>query len=501
VYSAVKNNDYIILSISPAHIVTMLKHIGKVDVSNDDITRIFTPKNIDIISFVNDLAIKNKIATKYMISADIDKYQPHDYIWTQSRYNNGVCNVIIKDAYDVTLMGETRDTGSSDSQGTKAIADYYVSAYDSTQKKILNQNSLYIRSGGGIFSIIERNISDFVTYLSWVKLNDAMKFIKSRNPEANTDLASSFEIIQKTDGTVFDIVRKLKEGKDSSFFLLDGKTGSKIKMMVDNNIPDIQSDTTEKYYHDEFVNNMAAFRAGTVGSLTAAIKSADDRIKRSMSVGVSTGLQLAAALNKQGWTQKTVGGRECFVYPGRVNVTTFVDNAHKRFVIPEDCQEIMYLYDITVPINPCIYGISSDGDCVKARGFHPHRAGSGGGNPYIELNHVKDLNRICIGDLDGKPIEKIVNLIETLSGAYQPSMMGSLASRCIAHFTGSSDITGMSSSDTSSPEYKKTMEYLEPIIKHKGFTKKIKPVTEPVKSGETKVKKPSSKGATIFSTS
>jgi hypothetical protein len=501
VYSAVKNNDYIILSISPSHIVNMMKHIGKTEIGNDDIAKLFTPKNIDIISFVNDLAIKNKIASKYMITTDIDTYHPHEYIWHQSKYNNGICNVIIKDAYDVTSMGDPRDTGAEECPGTKKLADMYISAYDNTQKKVLNQNSLYIRSGGGIFSIIERNLSDFVTYLSWVKLNDAMKFLKMKNPEVNTDLASSFEIIQKTDSTVFDIVRSLKESKDSSFFMVDGKTGTKIKMMVDSNIPEVQSDVTEKYYHDEFMNNIAAFRAGTVGSVTAAIKSADERIKRSMSVGVSTGLQLATALQKQGWVQKTVGGRECFVYPGRVNVTTFVDNSHKRYTLPEECQEIMYLYDITVPINPCIYGISSDADCVKARGFHPHRAGSGGGNAYGELTHVKDLNRLCIGDLDGKPIEKIVNLIDALSGAYEPSMMGNMASRCINCLTGY-DIAGAMSSDTKSPDVKKMLDYIDPILKNRGFTKKAKSTTDTtIKTGETKTKKTPAKGATIFSTS
>jgi hypothetical protein len=501
VYSAVKNNDYIVLSISPNNIFNMLRHIGKCDIGFDEFARFVTPKNSDIIAFVNDLAIKGKIAHKYMISSDLEEYHPNDYLWHQSKYVNGVCNVFIKDTYDDVLMGSERDGVAQNCPGTKKLAEYYISAYDNTQKKVLNQNSLYIRSGGGIYSIIERNIPDFIVYLSWVKLNDALKYLKSKNPESNVDLVSSFEIFQKTDGTVFDIVRKLKESKDTSFYMVDGKTGTKIKMNVDSNIPEVQSDVTESYYYNEFVNNMAAYRAGTVGSITAAIKSADDRLKRSMSAGIRNGLQLASTLYKQGWEQRTVNGVECFVYPKKVYVTTVADSYQKRFTVPEECRELLYVYDITVPIDSTLYGLSNGNLGVKARGFHPHRSSSSE-SYYTEEAHTKDLNRVCIGDLDGKPIEKITDLIETLSGAYAPSMNGGMAARCIDCFFGN-DLKVMSSSATSA-DIKKTLEYLAPIIKNKGvFTKATATIKASKSKGtdvEPKMKSPS-KSSSIFSVS
>jgi hypothetical protein len=503
VYSAVKNNDYIVLSVSPSNIFNMLKHIGKCEIGFDEFSRIVTPKNSDIISFVNDLVIKGRIANKYMVSLNLEEYHLNDFIWHQNKYVNNICNVFIKDTYDDVLMGGERDGFAQDCPGTRKLAETYTSAYDTTQKKVLNQNSLYIRSGGGIFSIIERNMSDFIIYLSWVKLNDALKYIKSKSPDTNIDLSSSFEIFQKTDGTVFDIVRKLKESKDTSFYMLDGKTGTKIKMSVDSNIPEVQSDVTETYYYNEFVNNMTAFRAGTVGSITTAIKSADDRLKRSMSAGIRNGLQLAATLYKQGWEQRTVNGVECFVYPKKVFVTTVADSYHKRFTVPEECRELLYVYDITVPIDSTLYGLSNSNLGVKARGFHPHRSSSSE-SYYTEEAHTKDLNKVCIGDLDGKPIEKITELIETLSGAYAPSMNGGMAARCIDCFFGS-DLKVMSS-DVKSTDVKKTLEYLAPIIKNKGvFNKAIAKLSKTkhplsIDGDDTEPKmKSSSKSSSIFS--
>jgi len=279
--------------------------------------------------------------------------------------------------------------------------------------------------------------------------------------------------------------------------MLDGKTGTKIKMNVDGNIPSLESNVSEKYYYEEMLNNLAAHRAGTVGALTTAIKSADDRIRRSMSVGVKTGLQLSTTLQKQGWEIKTVSNMECFVYPKKVFVTTVVGNDRKRYPFPEDCKEIMYLYDITVPIEASLYGLSNSNLGVKARGFHPHR-GSGSDSAYSDLSHVKDLNRVCIGDLDGKPIEKIVDLIDTLSGAYQPSMMGNMASRCVTCLFGS-DISVMTT-DRKTDEVKKTMEYVEPIIKNKGAFKNIKAVKDDPKDSAIESKMVSRpKAGSVFS--
>lgn len=492
-YSAIKSDNYILLSVNAAKLHDMFKRIGKCDLGSDEFYRILTPKNIDIISFVNDLAVKNKIALKYMIMDNLELYHPNDYIWHQNKYANGMCNIIIKDTFDELLMGGM--DYSEECPGTKKIADTYISAYDTTQKKILNKSSLYIRSGGGIYSIIERNLSDFITYLSWVKINDVIKFIKSKNPEFNTDLAASYEIIQSTDGVAFDIIRILKENKDASFFMLDGKTGTKIKMQVDGAVPDVKTGMDEAYYHNEFTQNIAAYRAGTVGSLTSAIKSADDRLKRSMSTGVKTGLQLSMSLQKQGWEVKTIGNMDCFVYPNKVYVTTVVGNDGKRYPVPEDCREVMYLYDITVPIDSSLHGLGNEKMGVKARGFHPHR-GASGGDAYHELSHATDLNRVCIGDLDGKPIEKIANLIDALAGAYQPSMMGNMAARCVGCLFGG-DISVMGSESKAS-EVKKTMEYIDPIIKNKGAFKGGK-VKKMVKDDDGEPKMRSSKAGTVFS--
>lgn len=497
-FSIVKSTDFVVISVNLENAMRIAKHIdigGGMD--SNEVIKTITPKNIDIIAFVNDLATRGKISMKYAIISDIESYHPHDFIYHQYNYANNICNIFIKDQYDEAMMG---NSGAEDCPGTKKIVEYYKNSYDSTQLKVLNKNSLFIRVGGGIFSIIERNIAEFVIYLSWVKLNELFRIIKARNPDNNVDLASSFEVIERSDGVVFDIVRKLKESKDTSFYMLDGKTGNKIKMSIDANIPDIQGNLTESYYHDEFVRNMASYRAGTVDSITTAIKSADNRIKKSMSVGVKTGLKLANSLVKQGWKIETVGEIDCFVYPEKVYITTVVGGASmKRYTMPEDCRDLLYLYDITVPIDVSLHGLNDRSLGVRARGFHPHRA-AGSSNYYDDLSHVTELNAVCIGDLDGKPIEKIVSLIDSLSSAYQPSMMGNAASRCILTLFGGD--FGVMSSSAKSDEIKATMKYIKSFTDNKGALADKKPITKTasVESADTSSPNPRAvRSGSIFS--
>lgn len=480
-YSIARGEDHLVLTVNTENIDRMIKQIAKSSIDQSELVKIMTPKNIDIISFVNDLAVKNKVAPKYVISTDIEEYHPNDYIFHQSRYNNGACNIIIKDRYDEVLMSD----GTEDCPGTKKIVEFYKNSYDTSQLKVLNKNSMMVRGGGGIYSLIERNIAEFIVYLSWVKINEVLRNVKSKYPEVNVNLGSSFEIVERTDGAVFDIVRKLKESKDTSFYMLDGKTGNKIKMLIDSSVPEVQSDLTSEYFNDEFMRNMASYRAGTVDAITGAIKSADERIRRSMSVGVKTGIQLSRTLMKQGWIIDEVNGLDCFVYPEKVYVKSVVGGKDmKRYIFPDECCDVLYLYDITVPIDASLHGLNERTLGVKARGFHPHRS-SGSNNYYGDLDHITDLNVVCIGDLEGKPIEKISLLIEALSSAYQPSMMGNAASKCVSClFDGN---YGVMSTDTTSKEVKKLLSYIDPFIKSKGILNKTssKFITPSGTSGST----------------
>jgi len=469
-FSIVKSTDFVLVSINLENAIRMAKQIDTGNtIDTNELIKVITPKNIDIISFVNDMAMRGKISTKYVVSSNIEEYHPNDYIYHQFQYNNGICNIFIKDSYDEALMG---GGNAEDCPGTKKLVEFYKSSYDNTQLKVLNKNSMFIRLGGGIFSVIERNIAEFLVYLSWVKLNEVLRIIKSRNPDVNINLASSFEVVERSDGIAFDIVRKLKESKDTSFFMLDGKTGNKIKMSVDSDLPEMRGGLTEAYYHDEFMKNIASYRAGTVESVTGAIKSADERIKRSMSVGVKTGLKLANQLVREGWKIETVDGKDSFVYPNKVYITSVHDGL-KRYVMPEDCRDKLYLYDITVPIDQSLHGLNDSNLGVRAKGFHPHRS-SGSGNYYDDLMHVTELNKVCIGDLEGKPIEKIVNLLDALAGAYKPSMMGNAASRCITVLFGSS--YGIMSSDVKTKAVKDTMDYVKSFEDNKGIF--IKPIVD-----------------------
>jgi hypothetical protein len=462
VYSIARGNDHLVLSINTENVDRMVKQIAKSSIDASELVKILTPKNIDIISFVNDLAVKNKVAPKYVISTDIESYHPNDFIYHQCKYNNNICNVILADRYNEVLMSDYTE----DCPGTKKLVEYYKNSYNTSQLKVLNKNSMMVRGGGGIYSLIERNIAEFIVYLSWVKINDVLRLVKSKYPESNVDLGSSFEIVERADGAVFDIVRKLKESKDTSFFMLDGKTGNKIKMSIDMSVPEVHSDLTAEYYNEEFLRNMASYRAGTVDAITGAIKSADDRIRKSMSVGIKTGMQLSRSLIKQGWVMEEVSGMECFVYPNKVYINSVVGGKDmKKYMFPEECRDVLYVYDITVPIDATLHGLNDRTLGVKARGFHPHR-GSGASNYYGDLDHTTDLNVVCIGDLDGKPIEKMPLLIEALSTAYSPSMMGNAASKCVSSLFGSD--YGVMSSDTSSKEVKKLLAYIDPFIKNKG---------------------------------
>jgi hypothetical protein len=465
VYSIVRSDNMVVVSIDANNIYRMAQQLMKgTSVDKSKISALLVPKNVDIICFVNDLALKNKIGSKYLISGTIDQYHPDDYIYHQNRFSSDQCNVIIKDGYDEMLMG------GEACPGTIALSEFYKNAYAQVSSTILNKNSLFARSAGGFYSIIERNIAEFNIYLSWTKMNEVMKYLRSFNTGDNFDLASSFELVERTDGVMFDIVRKLKEGKDSSFFMMDNKTGNKIKMLVDGSIPDASSELTADFYHQEFLNNLAAYRNGTVGTITNAIKSVDERIQRSMSIGVRTGMSLASSLVKQGWALEVVDGVECFVYHDKVYANAVVGgNYNKRYTFPKECENLIYLYDITVPIDSCLHSginVSDPVKGVRARGFNPHRS-AGSNDIYEDLKHVKTLGRVCIGDLDGKPIEKIVNLIDALSAVYQPSMMGNLASKCVSILFGGD--TGVMSSSATKENLEKSKEYIKPFIENKGI--------------------------------
>jgi len=483
VFSAVKTDSHILLSVGIENIYRMASYLANTSVDKGAIAKLLVPKNMDIICFVNDLAIKRKIGPKYVIQGNFEEYHPDDYIYHQCRFvgpQNDMCNVFIKDTYDDALMdGEP-------CPGTSALASFYKNAYNQVSSEILNKNSLFVRGNAGIYSIIERNIAEFVVYLSWSKTNEVLKYIRSFNTESNFDLASSFELVERSDGVVFDLVRKLKESKDSSFYMVDGKTGNKIKMCIDGSIPDAASDLTSEFYHQEFLNNLAAYRNGTVTTVTSAIKSAEEKIQRSMSVGIKTGINMAASLTKQGWKIEQVNGADCFVYHDKVYANSVVGgDKHKRYLFPDECKDLIYMYDITVPIETTLrsgISVSDTNKGVRARGFNPHRS-SGSSDVYEELNHTSDLTKICIGDLDGKPFEKIVNLVDALSIVYQPSMMGNLASRCIQSLFGH-DVLVMSSS-SSNTNVKKSRDYIKPFVDNRGILNKPVPKAKTAKDDES----------------
>ena len=479
-YSAVRSENMVVVSIDSQNVYKMAQQLMKsTSIDKSRIQSILVPKNSDIICFINDLVVKNKIGSKYVITGNFDNYHPDDNIYHQNRYSGDQCNIFIKDSYDEMLMG------GEACPGTLALGEFYKNAYAQVSSTILNKNSLFARSAGGFYSIVERNVAEFTIYLSWTKMNEVMKYLRSFNTGDNFDLASSFELVERTDGITFDIVRRLKESKDSSFFMLDGKTGQKIKMMVDGTIPDATSELTADFYHQEFMNNLAAYRNGTVGTITSAIKSVDERIQRSMSIGVKTGMSLSASLVKQGWSIEVVDGAECFVYHDKIYANSVVgdnNSGTKRYLFPKECENLLYLYDITVPIDNVMrsgISVSENNKGVRAKGFFPHRS-SGSGDVWDELKTVKSLGRICIGDLDGKPIEKIVNLLDALSGVYKPSMMGNLPARCVSVLFGG-DIGVMSSSATKE-NIEKVKEYIKPFIDNKGIFNKIASSTKESKA-------------------
>jgi len=470
VFSAVKSDDHVLVSIGIENLHKMATYMVGQSVDRQTLFKMVIPKNLDIICFVNDLAIKRKIGPKYVIQDNFDQYHPDDYIYHQSKIvgASDLCNVFIKDSYDDALMeGEA-------CPGTLALATFYKNAYSQVSSEILNKNSLFVRGNAGIYSIIERNLAEFMVYLSWTKTNEVLRYIRSFDVSKNIDLASSFEVCERTDGVMFDIVRRLKESKDSSFYMIDGKTGNKIKMLVDGDVPDAESGLTSDFYHQEFINNLAAYRNGTMTSITSAIKSADDRIRKSMSAGVKTGVSMVASLMRQGWKVEVIDGVDYFVYPNKVYVNSVVGgDRNKRFTFPEECNNIIYIYDITVPIDTLIRSGISVSDVtkgVRARGFHPHRS-SCAGDIYEELKHTGDLGKVCIGDLDGKPFEKIVNLVDALSIAYQPSMMGNLPSKCVSALFGY-DLSVMTSSSSSESNIKKSRELIKPFMDNKNILNK-----------------------------
>jgi hypothetical protein len=469
VYSVVRSDNMVVLSVDSSNVNRMAQQLMKTtSIDKGKIHSILVPKNIDIICFINDLVLKNKVGSKYLISGKLESFHPDDYIFHQSKMSGDQCNIFIKDTFDEMLMG------GEACPGTLALVEFYKNAYAQVSSTILNKNSLFARSAGGFYSIIERNMAEFVVYLSWTKLNEVIKYFRSFNTGENFDLASTFELVERTDGIAFDIVRRLKESKDSSFFMLDGKTGSKIKMMVDGTIPDATSELTAEFYHNEFLNNLSAYRNGTVNTLTNAIKSVDERIQRSMSSGIKTGMQLSASLIKQGWVIEVVDGAECFVYHDKVYANSVVGGSNmKRYTFPKECENLLYLYDITVPIETVMrsgIAVSENNKGVRARGFFPHRS-AGSVDVYEEVKAHKNLGRMCIGDLDNKPIEKIVNLLDAFSCVYQPSMMGNLPSKCISSLFGN-DISVMSSG-ASKENIEKAKEYIKPFIDNKGILNKL----------------------------
>jgi hypothetical protein len=503
VYSAVRSDKMVVLSVDITNLHNMLSQLTGGSVDLQAVMRLALPTNQDIITLVNDLALKSKIGPRYIINTDFAKYHPADHIFHQNKtMEHGYQAIVyIKDEFDDILM-----SGGEDCPGTRELVAYYKNAYKSLTSEILNKNSLFVRGDSGIFSVIERNLAEFITYLSWSKMNEIIKYAKSTKPDANFDLASSYELFEKSNGVVFDIVRTLKEHKDSSFYLLDGKSGSKIKVVVDGGVPDTTNDEIAAYYHSEFIRNTKAYRAGSMQVLEKAVKNANERIRKSMSVGVKTGMVLSRTLMKQGWEMKEVDGVDCFVYPNTLYINSAIGGAGmKKYIFPDECHNLLYLYDITVPIDSVLVSGLSTSDPrrgVRARGLSPHRASGGSGDVISDLNHASDLTKVCIGDLDGKPIESIVDMLDALSVAYEPSMMGNLPTRCIMLLFGR-DVEIMSSS-ASDADHKATVKFLQPFVKNKGSAlKPKKPASSSDKADKAEIKvkeKVMRSGTAIFST-
>jgi hypothetical protein len=73
VFSIVKSTDFVVVSVNLENAIRMARQIDTANtIDTNELIKVVTPKNIDIISFVNDMAMRGRISAKYVVSSGIE---------------------------------------------------------------------------------------------------------------------------------------------------------------------------------------------------------------------------------------------------------------------------------------------------------------------------------------------------------------------------------------------------------------------------------------------
>ena len=138
---------------------------------------------------------------------------------------------------------------------------------------------------------------------------------------------------------------------------------------------------------------------------------------------------------QNGWRLESDSGYQYVVYPDKIFVERVLYQG-TVIPLPEELRELLWVEDIRIQLS------SRDlrGHVNTARGFHPHR---GGGypednfQPYREYEETANMNHICIGDFNGKPIDHFVLIPEAFKTVSYSTMFGNFPATLIGFWLGS----------------------------------------------------------------
>lgn len=492
-FSSIRDDEgkFIAIHLGVSNIDDMLSKLATKSVDKSSLINSISITHGDIITFVNDLAIKSIIPKRYMIPDSIvSEVDVKKTLFDQTFYNDGV--MYITDDYIPVIMPVKPQTSCK----TKVLTDYMAQSYQKVGSKVLNPNSALNIKDPGLYGIISKHLPEFINFITWSKMNDIMRSIRS-SADFDVNMSASLAIVKKNDSSVMDLVYVLEQSKDIDFVISDKKGTASISLKLPTDSKDIFKSPQSTTYIQDTTANIEAFRKGTVETLRKSIKATEERAKKIAAFGMQEGIAFSRDCLSKGWEIKKVGDRDCFVYPKKVFVTHVVkqdDNGKLvNFALPENCQDKLYVYDLTVPIDTTMKGMTMGG--VTARGLHPHRSTTGRGwyDSIFNKKSLDALSNVCIGDMQGKPITELNKLIETFGGVYYNSMLaGGIERELMYTLFGRSSLKDyinsghLDTSSTTSEHFDKVKEYVSPFLEISGDLNHSK-------------KKDTHKGSTIFS--
>lgn len=233
-----------------------------------------------------------------------------------------------------------------------------------------------------------------------------------------------------------DILSLIENNRDLAFTLKDSEGATTILRMAAQPSfrPSVKSD-----YEVAIANQNGAYRNAYMRISIEKSRRLEQNLKALAEKKFDEGFTAGMNMRAKGWEIITIGNVKFYHYPGRVNVEKIVDHDDQVHNLPPELVGCLWIEDITVPFRNIIVQAS-------ARGFNPHRSGSG----YDETpEQFAQRKKLCIGDLTNQSISRLDEFIDMYKTVYMRSNYGGPAGMCCEYLLGNDgpviSLTGFSS--------------------------------------------------------